>query len=345
MTETKTTRIALVLGATGGIGGAMVRALTARGWQVRGLNRNAAKAAERAPHVDWRQGDAMERGDVASAAVGVDLIVHAVNPPGYRNWHTLVLPMLDNTIFAAKQAGATILLPGTIYNFGPDAFPVLTETSPQNPASQKGAIRVEMERRLEKTAQDGVRAIILRAGDFFGPGAANNWFSQALVTPGKAVSAVTNPGRKGLGHQWAYLPDVAETMMRLVDQADVLPPFAVYHMRGFWDEDGTRMVEAIRRVVGKPSMKVKSFPWWLVPLAVPFVPFFRELREMRYLWQQPLRMPNDRLVSTIGPEPSTPIDEAVRATLADLGCLPAEEPSLLKTSPARGPELEGEIVR
>jgi hypothetical protein len=55
-------------------------------------------------------------------------IVHAVNPPEYRNWAALVLPMIENTIAAAKTSGARILLPGTIYNFGPDAFPVFTET-------------------------------------------------------------------------------------------------------------------------------------------------------------------------------------------------------------------------
>jgi hypothetical protein len=56
--------------------------------------------------------------------VNADLIVHAVNPPGYRNWRGLALPMLDNTIAAAKSAGARIMFPGTVYNFGPDAFPV-----------------------------------------------------------------------------------------------------------------------------------------------------------------------------------------------------------------------------
>ena len=50
------------------------------------------------------------------------VIVHAVNPPGYRNWCKLVLPMLDNTISAARLTGARIVLPGTVYNFGPDAF-------------------------------------------------------------------------------------------------------------------------------------------------------------------------------------------------------------------------------
>ncbi len=318
-------QIALILGATGGIGGAVARNLQARGWTIRALIRDAAKAAARNPDFEWVQGDAMNAPDVLAAAEDASLIVHAVNPPGYRNWGTLVLPMLDSTIAAARATGATVLLPGTIYNFGPDVFPLLHETSRQNPVTAKGKIRVEMERRLQVASEDGVRVIVVRAGDFFGPGAANSWFSQGLITAGKPVAAVTYPGRKGIGHQWAFLPDVAETMARLVDRRETLPAFAVYHMQGFWDDDGTRMVAAIRRVAGNPRLKVKAFPWWATPFVAPFVPLLRELREMRYVWQEPLRMPNDRLVAVIGAEPWTPIDEAVRTTLATLGGLPPEK--------------------
>ncbi|WP_428429628.1 NAD(P)H-binding protein [Pararhizobium sp.] len=320
----RTKQIALILGATGGIGGAVARNLKARGWTIRALHRDAAEAAAKNTDFEWVQGDAMRADDVLAAARGASLIVHAVNPPGYRNWGTLVLPMIDNTIAAAKITGATVLLPGTIYNFGPDAFPLLHEKSPQNPVTAKGKIRAEMERRLETASREGVRVIIVRAGDFFGPGAANSWFSQGIVTPGKPVTSVTYPGRKGIGHQWAYLPDVAETMARLVERRETLAPFAVYHMQGFWDDDGTRLAAAIRRASGNPNMKVKAFPWWMMPFAAPFVPLLKELREMRYIWQEPLRMPNDRLVAAIGAEPWTPIDEAVRASLAALGCLPPE---------------------
>ncbi|NRQ14730.1 SDR family NAD(P)-dependent oxidoreductase [Ensifer sesbaniae] len=318
------TRIALVLGATGGIGSAVARGLDSRGWQVRALNRNAEKAARAEPALDWRQGDAMSTRDVRAAAEGVDLIVHAVNPPGYRNWGTLVLPMLDSIIAAAKATGARILLPGTIYNFGRDAFPVLTEDAPQNPDTDKGMIRKEMERRLKNASDAGVGVIIVRAGDFFGPGAANNWFSQGLVKAGKPLTAISYPGREGTSHQWAYLPDVAETMIRLVERAENLPRFAVYHMRGFLDRNGTEMVAAIRRAVGKPELPVRAFPWLLIGLASPFVPLFRELRKMRYVWREPLRMPNDRLLAVLGEEPHTPIDEAVATTLRGLGCLPVE---------------------
>ncbi len=169
-------RQALVLGATGGIGGEVARQLRDAGWQVRALRRGGAASEPAARDgLTWVQGDALDREAVTRAAHGCSVIVHAVNPPGYRNWSTLVLPMIDNTIAAAASAGATVVLPGTVYNYGADAFSVLHEDSPQHPSTRKGAIRVELERRLQAAAAQGVRTIIVRAGDFFGPRAGNNW--------------------------------------------------------------------------------------------------------------------------------------------------------------------------
>lgn len=324
MTDTSTMKpIALVLGATGGIGGHVARGLVARGWSVRALNRKAADAAKREPRFHWVQGDAMNAADVRRAAQDAKLIVHAVNPPGYKDWDKLVLPMIDNTIAAARAVGARVLLPGTVYNYGPDAFPDITEDSPQNPVTRKGKIRVELERRLKAASEEGVPVLIVRAGDYFGPSAGNGWFGQVLVKPGRPVTSVSRPNAKGVGHQWAYLPDVTETMLRLIDREGELPPLALFHVRGFWDENGEGMTAAIDRVTGRKP-KVGPFPWWLVTLSSPFVPLFRELGEMRYLWREPVRMGNEKLVSFLGEEPSTPIDEAVRATLVDLGCIEAK---------------------
>jgi len=68
---TTSPRIALVLGATGGIGGTLARRLLADGWQVRALHRHAATASRTAGNagLQWLQGDAMQRADVVSAAL------------------------------------------------------------------------------------------------------------------------------------------------------------------------------------------------------------------------------------------------------------------------------------
>lgn len=288
----------LVLGATGGIGGEVARQLKDAGWEVCALTRHLEKAVDQQADITWLRGDALNRQEVIEAAKGCSVIVHAVNPPGYRRWPELVLPMLDNTIAAAVVEGATIVLPGTVYNFGPDAFPVLHEDSPQQPLTRKGAIRVEMEQRLRKAADKGARALIVRAGDFFGPRAGNNWFSMGLIKPGRPVNAVSYPGEQGVAHQWAYLPDVARSMVELLERRTTLQAFERFHMAGHLDTDGTRMSRAIQRVVYRHAgmePRVTAFPWWLLTLASPFVVTFREMLEMRYLWRTPVQMDNARL--------------------------------------------------
>lgn len=92
-------------------------------------------------------------------------------------------------------------------------------------------------------------------------------------------------------------------------------------MDGQWDADGTRMADAICRALGDPAVPVYRMRWWAMRLAAPFVPLLRELLAMKYLWDQPVRLRNDRLLATLGHEPRTPLDEAVRATLGALGSL------------------------
>lgn len=312
----------LVLGATGGIGGEVARAVARRGWHVRALHRQPEAVTESRGY-EWVRGDAMKAADVVAAAEGARFILHGVNPPKYRNWPVLAPVMLESSIAAAKASGARILFPGSIYNFPPDGPLVLAEDTPQRAVTRKGAVRIALEARLAAAARDGVRSLILRAGDFFGPQAGGSWFSQALVTPGKPLRAITFPGPPEIGHAWAYLPDLAETFARLAEQDATLGAFEVFHFRGHWLLPGSRMAEAIRAAVGDPKLPVRRLPWWLVGAAAPVVPLMRELWEIRYLWQVPMQLDNRKLVSRLGTEPHTPLDEAVRAALIGLGCLPA----------------------
>lgn len=256
----------------------------------------------------------------------MSVIVHAANPPGYRNWKGLALPMLENSIAAAKAHGARLVLPGTVYNFGPEVLPLVDENAAQRPHTRKGAIRVEMEQRLKEASRSGVPVLIVRAGDFFGPRAANSWFSQGLVKPGRRLRALTYPGKPEIGHSWAYLPDLAETIVRLLERAAELGAFEVFHFKGHWFERGMTMAEATRRAAEKPAAPIRRFPWFAIVLLAPFVETFREMLEMRYLWSVSLELDNRKLVAFLGREPRTPLESALRETLRGLGCLESVEP-------------------
>ncbi len=322
----KTAPSALIIGATGGIGGEMALALIARGWAVKALNRHPAQAAQASAHlgpIEWIKGDAMKTADVVAAAKGVDVVFHGANPPGYKNWQGTVVQMLESSIAAAKAAGAQLVFPGTVYNFGPETFPLINETAPQQPLTRKGKLRVVMETRLREASDEGLKVLIVRAGDFFGPYGGSNWFGQGLITPGKPVRSVTYPGPHKVGHAWAFLPDFAETFARLIDRRDELNAFEVFHFNGHWFDHGGEMAEATARVAGVPNAPIKHLPWWAIRLASPFVETLREMLEMRYLWKKPLRLDNTKLVAFLGTEPHTPLDQALHVAMTGLGCLPS----------------------
>ena len=333
---TPTQKTALIIGATGSFGAHAVQALIKHGWTIRALARDpvgaAIKLGQRTP-IDWVKGDAMDRASVAAAAAGAQLIVHAANPPGYRNWKGTVLPMTENSIAAAKASGARLVIPGSVYNFAPVSGGAIAEDAPQAPVTRKGAIRVELERLVRQASeQDGVKALVLRAGDFFGPAAPNSALAWLAQKSRGRITSIFAPGRAA--HAFAYMPDLAETLARLVDAEDRLGRFEVFHFRGQWLENGRALGEAMRRVTGQPKLAINGFPWIVVHLAAPFNETLRELLEMRYLWDAPIGLDNAKLVRFLGEEPHTPLDAALRATVIDMGCL-AEDADVAARQPSR----------
>jgi nucleoside-diphosphate-sugar epimerase len=312
------TRTALIIGATGSFGAHAACALIRHGWTVKALARDPAAAARKVGDntpVEWIAGDGMKAEDVARAAKGVQVIVHAANPPQYRNWRGLALPMMRASIEAAAAEGARIVLPGTVYNYAPDAGRQITEATPQAPVTRKGKVRVEMEEMIREATSRGARGLVLRAGDFFGPAAPNSGL-QWLTT--RKAGRVTGVYRTGEGHAFAYLPDLAETLARLLDREAELADFDVFNFAGDWMEGPDALGEAVRRATGDVKTPIKAFPWPVVFAAAPFVTMFRELLEMRYLWTRAIGMNDAKLRAFLGEVPSTPLDVAMKEALADL---------------------------
>ena len=142
-----------------------------------------------------------------------------------------------------------------------------------------------------------------------------------MVAPGKPVRKVTSlaPGMPH-AYAYAYLPDLAETFTRLLDISADLSPSETVQFEGTWDANGRTMLDTIRRVVGR-DVPEGAFSWWFMRLLAPLGGFPREAVEIEPVWRHPMRLDNRRLVDLLGEEPRTPLDLAVRRTLADMGCL------------------------
>ncbi len=307
----------LIIGITGGVGTAVAEAAMAAGYAVRALHRTPEKIVLPAS-IEVMQGDAMIAEDICRAAEGCAFILHAANPPGYRNWGKVVIPMARNAAAAAKAVNARLLVPGNIYNFGHDAFPVIREGAVQRPVSTKGCIRVAMEQALQHS---GARVTILRAGDFFGEHAPSAWFQSVMLQPGKPQERILWPGSGNAGHSFAYLPDMAATFVALMRHEASMARFEDLNFAGHYFDRGREFAERLAVAAGLTAGEVRRFPWELALLAWPFVPVIRQIAEMRYLWQVDARLDNSRLLAHIGAEPHTHIDLALQKSLKTLGCL------------------------
>ncbi len=135
------------------------------------------------------------------------------------------------------------------------------------------------------------------------------------------MRAITYPGNPDIGHAWAYLPDLAETIAQLAAFQATLPVFDTVHLVAIGSNRVWNLPTQSGASPARWNCRSGASPGPLLYLDAPFVTFFREALEMRYLWQIPLRLDNTKLVALIGREPHTALDVAVRQTLEDLGCV------------------------
>jgi nucleoside-diphosphate-sugar epimerase len=308
----------LILGAGGRIGRPAAEAFRDDGWQVVSLVRSSS-IANAAPGTEIAEADARDAASLADAARGANVILHALNPT-YVDWEKLVLPFADAAIAAARASGATLVLPGNVYNYGADMPELLDENTPMRPTSRKGALRVEIENRMQAASADGVRCIVLRAGDFYGGDATGSWFDR-VITRYALQGRLTYPGPLDVVHTWAYLPDLVAALVRLVNARASLAPFETFGFPGH-AVTGRQFLGTIQRATGR-LLKVSDMPWWFLRLLSPLVPTFRELTEIAYLWQVPHWIDGSKLQAAIGEIPATPLEDAIKRALQELGLLRA----------------------
>lgn len=303
------TQTVLILGAKGRFGRAATLAFADAGWNVRALSRAGDGAV--LAGVSNLACDVMDSDALVTAARGADVIVHAVHP-AYQHWTTQMPIHTRNVIAAARASGATVMVVGNVYPFGENAPEVLSEGGAFAPTTRKGALRVTMEQAFADAAEQGVRSVILRGGDFIERTKTGNWF-ETYITNKVGKGIFTYPGRMGAVHAWAYLPDMARAMVGLAEKRDALPPSASFGFEGY-SLAGEELKAAVERQVGHP-LKTASFPWPLMRVIGLFSPLVREVIEMRYLWDTPHRVDGSALAAALPDFTPTPLSVAMAEVL------------------------------
>lgn len=304
-----------ILGARGRLSRIVARAFLARSWRVIAVTRDG-RLPEGLEKAEGRAADAIDQKALVAACRGADVIFNGLNPV-YTDWSDKVPVFTANVIAAVKATGALHLLPGNVYNYGKSIPALADESTPMPGDTSKGMIRNIMEQAYRDAARDGVKTVILRAGDFFGGDGRGSWFDSAITAKlGKGV--FTWPGAAEIDHAWAYLPDLAEAFVKLAEKGAPESGFETYTFAGH-TLSGAQMHRLIEQVLGGKRLKRAGIPWVLLRAGGLVLPMWREIAEMSYLWFTPHRLSGAKLEAAIGPLPETSPEQAVADALADLG--------------------------
>ena len=260
---------------------------------------------------------------IVAEAAGAEVVVHALNPV-YTHWATELMPMARKGMDIAERLDARFALPGNVYNYGAGMPATLAADTPHRPTTRKGRLRVELESELRRRAPR-LRSLVLRGGDYFGAGA-GNWFDLVML---KSISRgkLVYPGPTTVAHAWAYLPDMTKALVGLCECTGQ-PPFADIPFQGT-TLTGDEMLTAIERaarglgVGGERPFRYGSVPWALIRTLGVVVPMWREIAEMRYLWETPHGLDGSTLARWLPAFRPTPLDAALRASLVALDLAPS----------------------
>lgn len=296
----------IILGAKGRFGRAALHAFTQAGWNTRAF---ARQWSDKLPAgITKVTGNAFDTDALTAACAGCDVIVHALNPV-YEKWAHDLPRLTASVIAAARQTGATVLFPGNVYNYGAEAPELLQETTPWQPTTRKGALRMEMENAFRAAR---VPTIVLRGGDFIEGHKTGNWFD-SQIAPKTRTGKTTYPGPLDRVHAWAYLPDMARAAVLLAEARDGFDLFEEFGFEGY-ALTGSDLVHALESASGK-KQTVSGMPWPIVRAMGVFSRRMREVVEMRYLWQVPHRLDGRKLQQTLPGFVPTPLADAMKLAL------------------------------
>lgn len=298
-----------VLGINGHAGHHIAAAFAAAGWEVTGFGRSNR---HKLPGVRFHQGDAERPEDIAAAVAGADVVVNALNLP-YHQWDKgRMEAQTARVLEALRGSGKTLLFPGNIYNYAATDRHV-TPDLPQRPQTPRGAIRKRVEAMFEAAAKRGdIQVIILRAGDFYGPDSSADWFDLVMLREARK-GKLALMGDRGVGHSWAYLPDLGRAFEKLAWHRAELGAFENFHFAGNYvtpEAMGAAIVEA-----APVPLKHSYFPRLLFTLMGVASPMMRAVGSMGYLWAHPMELQDERLDTILGPDFGTPFAAAVAATV------------------------------
>lgn len=302
---------AIVLGATGSMGNALVRELVDREIKVVAFARNEAKLKESFAHLSVQifAGDVFKLEDLMEAMEGVDVVFHAINIP-YQEWKEKQPILLRNIVTAVQRTNTKLVMIDNIYAYGRSRG-LVKEEQEKLPHTKKGKIRLELERMAKES---GVPLVIAHLPDFYGPYASSTLLDYTLQSVVKNKKAMY-VGDQRKAREFIYLPDGAKAVVELAMRADFNGDN--WNIPGAGTVTGYEIRNILKQAVGYDK-KVTTITKNMIRFLGLFNPFMKEYVEMYYLNEEPVLLSGEKYEKYIGPIPKTSYKEGITETLLSL---------------------------
>ena len=299
-----------ILGANGVIGNELSKLLPQYTDKVRQVSRhpkkvNATDETFAADLLDAKAvSDAVAGSEVAYLVAGLkyDATVWADQWPR----------VMRNAIDACKRHGTKLVFFDNVYAYG-KVDGVMTENTPYNPCSKKGEVRARIATVLMDEVKRGeLQAMIVRAADFYGPGAALSLTHSTVHERLKAKKTPQWIGDAQAVHTFTYTPDAGRSVALLGNTPSAYGQ--VWHaLTSKEPMSGEAYVRIACELAGQP-FKVQVAPRWMLGLMGLFVPVLRENMEMLYQFEHDYRFDSNKLEQAFTVQ-ATSYREGIQAAL------------------------------
>lgn len=299
-----------ILGANGIIAQELSRALAVQTSNIRQVSRNPRKVNQ----TDKLFPANLLDGKATAKAVAGSDVAYLVAGLKYSAsvWQEQWPRVMRNVIDACKQHGTRLVFFDNVYAYGL-VDGVMTEDTPFNPTSKKGEVRAKIATMLLDEMRSGnLQAMIVRAADFYGPGAVQS-FPHATVferlRAGKTPQWIGNPHAV---HTFTFTPDAGRAVALLGRSSEAYGQ--TWHLPTTKEPlTGADFVRLACDQTGQPD-KLQVVPRWLLRLMGLFMHVLRENEEMMYQFEYDYRFDSSKIESAFGLQP-TPYRQGIATSL------------------------------
>ncbi|UOB81908.1 SDR family oxidoreductase (plasmid) [Bacillus sp. ZJS3] len=309
---------AIVLGATGGSGQAIVSELLSREIEVIAFGRSESKLKklmkehDSTPLLTYQLGDIFDYRTIVEAAKDVDVIFQCANVQ-YHEMADKLLLLGENVMKAADILDKKIVIVDGIYVYGHQVAKG-DENHPKQPHTKKGKIRVEFEQLIFDKKWKNAKALIVRLPDYYGITSQNSYLHPTLTgLTGNKTSIFI--GNLKTPREYVYLPDAAKMIVEIANKDDSYGEN--WNIPGAGLISGKEIIKFAREITGNKKMVI-PLNKNAIRISGLFNPVMKEVVEIMYLTEEGFTLSGEKYENRIGKIVATPYKEGLKETLSFL---------------------------